>query len=161
MLELAVAIELVAKEISETDDSGRSPPRDLRQGSLVHLEQAELGAPGGEQRRRDTGHEIRAGRIVGQAHTRREDLPGHGRRGRLAVRRGHEHATEREAARKAVEGGRIENRDHLSRNSRAAPGAEEPREARRGPGGRDPDRKGDAHVHGVSLAGKEPDPWNE
>src|SRR6476620_11779598 len=42
-LELAVAIELVAKEIAEADHPRTEPPRDLGEGRLVDLEQAQLG----------------------------------------------------------------------------------------------------------------------
>ena len=49
-LELAVAVELVAKQVAEADRARPHAPRDLRQRALVDLEQPQLGVrapPGG------------------------------------------------------------------------------------------------------------------
>src|SRR5439155_12331471 len=45
VLELAVAVELVAEEVSQADGPGPQPLRHLRESRLVDLEQAELRAP--------------------------------------------------------------------------------------------------------------------
>src|ERR1700751_73980 len=50
-LELAVTVELVAKEIAETDRTRSQTPHELRQRTLVDLEQPELSVPGREQGR--------------------------------------------------------------------------------------------------------------
>src|SRR5689334_9977066 len=60
VLELAVAVELVAEEVAEADAAWADPRRHLRQRRLVDLEQTELRAPRVEQSRCDTGNEIRA-----------------------------------------------------------------------------------------------------
>ena len=41
-LELAVAVELVAKEVAEAERARPDPPRDLRERGLVDLEEPEL-----------------------------------------------------------------------------------------------------------------------
>src|SRR5918996_1595773 len=46
----------------------------LRERRLVHLEQAERGVGGGEQRRRDAGEEIGPRRVVGQSRPAADDL---------------------------------------------------------------------------------------
>ena len=53
VLELAVAVELVAEEVAEQERARPDPSSDLRQRALVDLEQAELRVAGGEQRRGD------------------------------------------------------------------------------------------------------------
>ena len=48
-LELAVTVELVAKEVSEADRVGPDPCGHVGEGALVDLEQAELRIAGGEE----------------------------------------------------------------------------------------------------------------
>ena len=60
-LELAVPVELVAEEVTEADRARSKSHRNLRQGALVDLEQAELGPPRRcEQRGGDARDEVRA-----------------------------------------------------------------------------------------------------
>ena len=71
MLELAVAVELVAEEIAEADRPRLNAPDHLRQRRLVHLEQRELGSAGREQGGGHAGDEVRAGAVVREAEARR------------------------------------------------------------------------------------------
>ena len=50
MLELAVAVELIAKEVSEHEDAGPRSPKSPGSRGLVDLEQPELGVPSARQR---------------------------------------------------------------------------------------------------------------
>ena len=84
-LELAVAVELVAKQVAERDGPRRDSPRHLGQRGLVHLEQPQFGISGGDERRGDAGDEVRAGPVVRQPHRRLQDPRGHRGRRRLAV----------------------------------------------------------------------------
>src|SRR5437762_13937442 len=52
-LELAVAVELVAEEVSEAQGPRSQPPCDFGQGRLVHLEQPQPGVPRRQQARGD------------------------------------------------------------------------------------------------------------
>jgi hypothetical protein len=90
VFQLAVAVELVAEEVPEADRTRTNTPRDLREGALVDLQQAQLRVVSGQQRRRDARDEVRAGVVVGEADARAEDRRRHRRGRRLAVRRGHE-----------------------------------------------------------------------
>ena len=63
VLELAVAVELVAEQVSQFDDARPGTAKDLRQRELVDLEEPELRVARGEQRRRDARREVRA-RVV-------------------------------------------------------------------------------------------------
>ena len=151
VLELAVAIELVAEQVPEADGPRPGSPRDLRQRRLVHLEQAQLSAFRGQERGRHAGDEVRARPVTGQANLRCQDLRDHRRSRRLAVRGRNEHGTERQPACQAVERIRIEGRNQLSGHRRPAAGPDEPREPCRCAGGRDPDGQGDSH-HRRSVA---------
>src|SRR2546426_849760 len=73
-LELAVAVELVAKQIPEADAPRPDPSSHLSQRSLVALEQPELRIASGEQRRRDARYEVGAGPVVREPHPRPKDL---------------------------------------------------------------------------------------
>ena len=66
VLELAVAVELVAEQVAEADGARAHAPRDLRQRRLVDLEQAELGPVGREQGGGDARDEVRARVVVRQ-----------------------------------------------------------------------------------------------
>src|SRR5438067_8230271 len=88
-LELAVAVELVAKKVAETHGAGPQPTGNFRQRRFVDLEQPQLHVASGEERRGNAGDEIRAGAVVREPDPAAENTSGHRRRGRLAVRRRH------------------------------------------------------------------------
>ena len=157
-LELAVAVELVAKQVAEADDPRTQAPDELRQRRLVHLEEAELGSVGGEQRRCHAGDEVRAGGVVGEPQARPEDLRGHRRRRRLAVRRGDDGRPGGQPGGETVDRVRIEPGEQLPRNRRASAGAHEPRQAGDGTCGGDlgGERHGQAHVARVREQGPRP-----
>ena len=95
-LELAVPIELVAEEVAQADRAGSKSHRNLRQGALVDLEQAELGAPRRrEQGRGDTRDEVRARAVVHEPGAGPEDRRAQRGGGRLPVRGRDERRAER------------------------------------------------------------------
>mgnify|MGYP007123201513 CR=1 FL=1 len=61
VLELAVAVELIAKQVAERHDPRPRAPQHLRQCELIDLEQPELGVPRLQQRRRDAGDDAARG----------------------------------------------------------------------------------------------------
>ena len=112
-LELAVAVELVAKEVPERDGTRPRAPDRLGQRALVDLEEAELRACG---RRRGRRRPRRARFAPAWFQARRcaaEDLRGHRGGRRLAVRRRDERDTR-------AAGGRRARRRPRDRPSRAA-----------------------------------------
>jgi hypothetical protein len=119
-LELAVAVELVAEEVRQADDTRADAARHLRERALVHLEEAEVGDPRRQQRRRHPTHQIRAGAVVRHAQPGAEDLGGHGGGRRLAVRRRHERRPQRQPRGEPVDRVRVELRQELARNRGAA-----------------------------------------
>ena len=132
VLELAVAVELVAEQVPEADDPGPCAPHHLGERELVDLEQTELRVSRGEQRGRDPGRQVRAGAIPGKSAHGGEDRARHRGRRRLAVRRGHERDARRETLRRA----RRALRGRASRRASPAawcrrPGASHVRAARR------------------------------
>ena len=132
VLELAIAIELVAEEVREADDARPCASHDLWERELVDLEQAELRVARGEQGRRDPRGQVRAGSIPREPAHGGEDRARHRHGRRLAVRRGHERDARGEAARERVERGR----DRASRRASPAawcrrPGRSHARAARR------------------------------
>ena len=129
VLELAVAVELVAEQVSQFDDAGPGTAKDLRQRKLVDLEEPELRVARGEQRGRDARSEVRARVVPCQAPCGGEDRRGHGRRRRLPVRRGDERDAEREPPGERVERAGVELPHELAgqrRPAAAAGGAREP-----------------------------------
>ncbi len=126
VLELAVAVELVAEEVAERDHARPHAARDLGQRRLVDLEEAELGVRGGEEGGGDPGEEVRAGAVPGEPAA--EDLGDHRRRRRLAVRRGDEHRPAVETRREPVDRTRVDRREELSGQGRAAAAARQARE---------------------------------
>jgi hypothetical protein len=133
VLELAVAIELVAKEIAETDRLRFDSGENFGQGGFVHLEQAELSRSGIEQRRGDPGDEVRAGAVVRQPEPFAEDGRRHRRGGGLAVRRRDDSRTEREPCSETVDGVRIELPEQLAGDGRTAAGPRKTRQSPRRP----------------------------
>src|SRR5262249_4965160 len=126
VLELAVTVELVAEQVPEAERTRAQPIGDLGERGLVDLEQPELGIPYLEERRSDTGDEIRSGAIVRKPKPRTEDLRRHCRRGRLPVRRRDERRAEREPGGEPVDGTGIELPEHLPGGGRPAAGPGEP-----------------------------------
>ena len=63
VLQLAVAVQLVAEEVAEQNGPRPHAPDDLGQRPFVHLEQPQLRIALREQRRGDAGDEIRAGAV--------------------------------------------------------------------------------------------------
>ncbi len=133
VLELPVTVELIAEEVPQAEHARPDPRGHLRQRRLVDLEQPELRAPGLEQGRGDPGHEVRAGPVVGEAVPRAEDLRGHRRGRRLAVRGRDQRRAAREARGEPVDRPRIELPEQLPRHGRAATGAGEAGKASRRP----------------------------
>ncbi len=119
-LELAVAVELVAKQVAETDGARPQAPQHLRQRALVDLEQPELGAVGCEQGGGDAGDEVRAGAVVREPEPAAQDLGRHRSGGRLAVRGGDERAPGGQPRGQPVDRAGIELRQELARHGRAA-----------------------------------------
>ena len=119
-LELPVAVELVAEQVAEEDRARAHATRDLRQCSLVDLEQAELGTVSVEQGRRDTRDEICSRAVPGQSGSAGEDPRQHCARRRLAVRRRHECSPLRQSGGKASQRGGIEPPEQLAGQRRAA-----------------------------------------
>ena len=129
VLELAVAVELVAKEVAERDDARLHAPHHLRQRELVDLEQAEVGVGSGEQGGGDARGEVGAGVVPGEPVAAAEDPRQHRARRRLAVRRRDDGDAGGQACRERVEGARIDLPEQLpgQRRATAAPdGAGEP-----------------------------------
>ena len=122
VLELAVAVELVAKEIPEADGFRFDTQEDLGQCRLVHLEEAELGRACVEERRGHPRDQVRARPVVRQAKTFTENACRHRRGRRLAVRRGDHRRAERQPRGEAVDRSGIELPDQLSGDCRAAAG---------------------------------------
>src|SRR5687768_16713474 len=71
VLELSVAVELVAKQVPQADGARPDTAGDVGHGGLVDLEQSELGAPRGEQGGGDPGGEIRSRGVVSEPNARR------------------------------------------------------------------------------------------
>ncbi len=147
LLELAVAVELVAKEVPEADRPGPDPAGDVRKRSLVHLEQAELRSSRRQQRRRDSGDEVRSRAVVGEPDPGREDLGRERGGGRLAVGRRHDCRPSREPGRERGDGTRIDGGEQLARQRRTSSAPREPGEtAGRAGGG---ELEGKAHQRPV------------
>jgi hypothetical protein len=115
VLELAVAVELVAEQVAQADGAGPGAPHDLGEGELVHLEQPEIGVLGGEEGRGDTGGEVRPRVVPGEPAIPGEDRARHRGRRRLAVRRRHERGPVAETGGERVERAGIELPDELAR----------------------------------------------
>ena len=81
-----------------------------------------------EQGGGDTGDEVRAGAIVGEAEARTQDLGGHGRGCRLPVRGGDGGRSGGEAGSEPVDRPGIELRQELARDGHPRAGPDEPRE---------------------------------
>jgi hypothetical protein len=137
VLELAVAVELVAEEVAEEDGARPHPAGGLRQRGLVDLEEPELGARRGEEGRGDPRDQVRPGGVVSQPEPRPQDGRRHRRRRRLPVRRRDEHRALRELAGQPVDRAGMRLPEHLPGEGRAAAGAEEPRR-RADPPGKEP-----------------------
>ena len=147
-LQLAVAVELVAKEVPEQDGPGPKPPGHFRQRRLVHLEEAQLRVARGEQGRSDSGDQVGARAVVGQANRWREDACRHRSGRRLPVRRRDERRPPGKASREAVDGARIELPEQLSRHCRASAGADDAGEGGRRPREQDLGRERKREAHG-------------
>ena len=128
-LELPVAIELIAEEVAESDDP-RPRSRDrFGKRPFVDLEQPQIRLARGDERRRDSGEEIRAGAVPGKTVIASEDLCRHRGRRRLPVRRRHQRDAVRKPRRESIHGTGIELPEHLPGNRGAAAAPRETREA--------------------------------
>ena len=145
VLELAVAVELVAEEVAEQHGARPDAAHDLGQRALVHLEQAELRVALRQERGGDAGGEVRARAVPGEATSRLEDLGGHRSRRRLPVRRGDDRGAVRQPRGERVDRARIELPEQLARQRRAAARARQARELAGGAGGEGFDGKAGAH----------------
>ncbi len=85
VLELPVAVELVAKQVPEADDTRLRAPHDLRERELVDLQQPQLGVAHGKHRRGDARREVRAGVVPGETAGGGENRRCHRSRRRLTV----------------------------------------------------------------------------
>ena len=148
VLQLAVPVELVPEQIPETDGPRAYALRDLGQRGLVDLEQPQLRAVRGQEARRHAREQIRPGRVVREPHPRGQDLRGHHRGCRFAVRRRDERRAEWQALREAVEQLGIERRQHLPRHRRSTSGADQTREPCGHSGAGDPKGQGHPNSHG-------------
>ena len=145
-LQLAVAVELVAKQVPERDGAGLDAARHLGQRCLVHLEQPQFGIPGGDERRGDPGDEVRAGPVVGQPDGRLQDPRSHRGGRRLAVRGRDQRRALRQTGGEAVDRTRIQLPEQLPGQGGAAPGAGEAREPGGGAGKADLEHERGAHA---------------
>ena len=119
-LELAVAVELVAKEVAEGEHARLQPLERLGQRGLVDLEQAEIGSPRRDERRCDTGEQVRAGPVPREPSPAAEDLGCHRGRGGLAVGGGKDHGAVGKAPRERVHRSGVELPQRLSGEGGAA-----------------------------------------
>ena len=119
-LQLAVPIELVAKEIAESDDSRLRALERLRERSFVDFEQTELRAAAGDEGGCDPREQVRAGTVPRERTPLPEDLGGHGGRGGLPVGRRDDDDTVGKAGRECIDGTRIHLPEDLPRQRRAA-----------------------------------------
>ncbi len=120
VLELPVAVELVAEEVAEADGLGPHPPRDVGESTLVDLEEAEVRALLLQERRGHPGDEVRSGTVVREGHLARQDLGDHRGGRRLAVGCRDERRPEGEAARELPDRAGVDGGEDLSRNRRPA-----------------------------------------
>ena len=126
VLELAVAVELVAEKVPETDGLRPDAAGDVRKRALVDLEEPEVGPVGGEERRRHSRDEIRSRAVVRELHAVSDDLRDHRGGRRLPVRRRDEGRSQREAAGELADGAGVHRGEDLSGNRRTAASAGEP-----------------------------------
>src|SRR5436190_6042562 len=160
-LELSVAIELVAEEVSQAQHPWLHTAHNLWQSSLVDLEEAQLGPSGGEQGGGDARDEIRTRSVVREAGPSTQGLRRH-RGGRcLAVRRGDERGAEREASREGVDRVGIELPEELAGHCCASSRTRKTREASGHLSSEDLNRKTQAHLRKVPPPELEglPLPW--
>src|SRR5207247_1176432 len=106
LIDLEVAVELVAEQVRDQYDARADPPEHARQRRLIDFEHpdvtAKLPAPIvlGEQRAGDASLQVRAGAVVYRTPaSRAHDVGQHPRGRRLPVRAGDEHDSVRELAR--------------------------------------------------------------
>jgi hypothetical protein len=123
VLELPVAVELVPEEIAEQHRARPDAPHDLRQGSLIDLEQPEPGVALRQECRGDAGDQVGAGAVPGELAPGLEDLRGHRRRGRLPVRGGDDGSAFRQPSRERIDRTGIELPQQLPRQRRPPAGA--------------------------------------
>ncbi len=133
MLELTVAVELVAEEVREQERTRLEAACHLWQRGFVDLEQAELGVAAREEGGGDARDEVGSGRVVCDPYGRTQDLRDHRGRGRLAVGRGHEHGSPRQPPGERVDRARVESPEQLARDRRPTASAGEARERARRP----------------------------
>ena len=144
-LQLPVAVELVAKEVPQADGLGANALRDLREGALVHLEQAEVRRRVSQESRCHAGDQIGARPVVGEPDAPSQDL-GDDRGGRrLSVRGRDESGPKREAAGQRREGAGIHRRENLPGERRAPAATGQARQTAGCPRGGD--LEGQAHAH--------------
>ena len=128
-LELPIAIELIAEEVAESDDP-RPRSRDrFGKRPFVDLEQSQIRLARGDERRRDSGEEIRARAVPGETVIASENLRRHRGRRRLPVRRRHQSDAARKPRCESIHGTGIELPEDLSGNRGAAAAPRETREA--------------------------------
>ena len=152
VLELAVAVELIAEQVAQAQSPRPQPGRHLGQGSLVDLEEPELRVAHLEQSGGDSRHEVRPRAVVREANARAEDGCGHRSRRGLAVRRRDERRAERQPRGELVDCARIELPEQLAGHRRAAPGAGQARQASGGASGHDLRCKRHGQAHGGTQA---------
>jgi hypothetical protein len=134
VLELAVAVQLVAEEVREQQRARLHAARDLGQCALVDLQQAELRVARGEEGGGDPRDEVGTGAVPGEPAPA-QDLRHHRRRRRLAVRGGDEGGAVGQPRGQRVDRAWIELPEQLARDRRAPARAGEAREPRRSAGG--------------------------
>ena len=149
VLELAVAVELVAEKVPETDGLRPDAAGDVRKRALVDLEEPEVGAVGGEKGRRHSRDEIGSRAVVRELHAVSDDLRDHRGGRRLPVGRRDDGRSEREAAGELADGAGVHRGEDLPGNRRAAASAGEPRKSSCRPRERD----FDSEPHGSQSTG--------
>src|SRR6266545_3950420 len=155
MLQLAVAVELVAEEVAEAHGTRPHTLGDLGEGRLVYLEEPELRAARVQEGGGDPRHEVGAGVVVRKPHTAAQDLGRHCRGRRLAVGRGDQRRPERQPRREPVDGPGVQLPEQLAGERRPAAGSGKARKAahRARDGDLGGERKRDAHGTREAIPG--------
>ncbi len=154
-LELAVAIELVAKEVAERNDPGPHACQRLGECSLVDLEEAELRMAARDEGRCDPRQEVRSRAVPGELVALPEDLGGHRRRRGLAVGRRHHGDAVREPAGERVDGVGVELPEDLAGNGRPTAASDGTRQRPEGTRARGLESEAQTHAASVPSGGEE------
>jgi hypothetical protein len=126
VLELAVAVELVAEQVPQAQRAGTKARSHLGQSRFIDLEQSQFGPTRVQERRCNAGHEVGARVVVRQLRAGAKDARSHRRCRGLAVRGREEGGAKRQARGEPIDCAWVELPEQLPRDRRAAAGACEP-----------------------------------